>query len=1057
MRRQKGDRRMLKLEWKKLLSNKLMLVVIVAIIAIPTIYTTLFLGSMWDPYGNMDKLPVAVVNEDKPVEYEGETLNIGKEMVENLKEDGSLNFSFTDKERARQGLKDGSYYMVITIPEDFSANAATLTREKPEKMELSYETNPGTNYIASKMSETAMEKIQSSVREEVTRTYAEAVFEQIGKAGDGMEEAADGSGKLQEGTRELASGNEQIEENLQVLADSTLVFRDGSQTLEEGLKTYTDGVTAADKGARELQDGASELNKGTKTLDSGAKELAGGSESLDAGAQSLEEGMGQLEGKIPGLSQGVRALSQGSSQLAAGVKTAGEGSKSLKAGAEQTDRGLASLQEGLDQLNSAASQLPGQTQKLQEGTNEVYEGAAQLSQGMKLLEEQAVPGISASIDQVNGQLQDGGKQVFDSVKEGADQLKSSADQLLAGIQGTESMSQETGSGDQLGDTLEGNAQEAGNQAEAAQAAAENLGGVESTDASYLSDSLQQAIDSGDIDAVASVAWEAVAAAQQNADAANEAGSRLQEASQALGNSSAALSQDQQTMAEAARQARDMTGAGLAGENSTDLSSVVKGLQALSEGLGQLSAQTETAGEQYLAGVDSGMEQLKSGIGTQVGDSLSQLREGADRLTQGSGEVNRGVEQLTEAAPALAGGIQSAKDGAGALKTQGTEALVQGAGQLDEGFGRLVQGSSDLDKGVQEMQGQLPALSQGVEQLSQGAKDLKQGTGSLKTGAQTLSQGAGTLSAGMDTLVAGTSKLSQGTGQLTANNQALLGGAVQLEDGASQISSGASQLHDGSKTLGSGIEQLAEGTRTLKDSLAEGAKQIRDTNKGEDTADMFAAPVETKETQITRVENNGHAMAPYMMSVALWVGCIAFSLMYPLTKYSGKLKSGLAWWGSKASVLYLIALLQAAVMIFMLHLCDGFEPVEMGKTLAVACLASVAFMSVMYFFTNTFGKVGSFLMLVFMVIQLAGSVGTYPLELSGSFVPYLHDWVPFTYTVEAFRSTISGGESIQEAVIFLTVLWIVFTLLTILEFQIRTLKMKRGKRTLDNWLEEKGLA
>ena len=236
-----------------------------------------------------------------------------------------------------------------------------------------------------------------------------------------------------------------------------------------------------------------------------------------------------------------------------------------------------------------------------------------------------------------------------------------------------------------------------------------------------------------------------------------------------------------------------------------------------------------------------------------------------------------------------------------------------------------------------------------------------------------------------------------------------------------------------------------------------AKQIRDTNKGEDTADMFAAPVETKETQITRVENNGHAMAPYMMSVALWVGCIAFSLMYPLTKYSGKLKSGLAWWGSKASVLYLIALLQAAVMIFMLHLCDGFEPVEMGKTLAVACLASVAFMSVMYFFTNTFGKVGSFLMLVFMVIQLAGSVGTYPLELSGSFVPYLHDWVPFTYTVEAFRSTISGGESIQEAVIFLTVLWIVFTLLTILEFQIRTLKMKRGKRTLDNWLEEKGLA
>ena len=1048
---------MLKREWKKLLSNKLMLVVILAIIAIPTIYTTLFLGSMWDPYGNTDKLPVAVVNEDQPVEYEGETLNIGKEMVKNLREDGSLNFSFTDKESARQGLKDGSYYMVITIPENFSANAATLTQKKPEKMELSYETNPGTNYIASKMSETAMEKIQSSVREEVTRTYAEAVFEQIGKAGEGMEEAADGSERLQEGTGELASGNEEIESNLQVLADSTLVFRDGSKTLEEGLKTYTDGVTTADSGARELQDGAKQLNIGSRTLDSRMKELAAGAGSLDDGAAALDDGMAQLDGKIPALSQGVQALSKGSSQLAAGAKTAGEGSSSLKAGAEKADSSLAALQQGLGQLNTAASQLPGQTKKLQEGTNTVYEGVDQLSRGMKILEEQAVPGISASIDQVNGQLQDAGNQVFASVKDGADQLKASVDQLLAGVQGMESMSPETGGAVRLEDALAGNAKEAQSQAEAAGAAAESLGGVDSIDASYLSDSLQQAIDSGDMDAVAAVAREAVAVAQQNADAANEAGNRLQEASDALWNSSAALSQDQQTMEQAARQVRGMAGTNSADRNSAGMDSVVSGLQALSDGLGQLSAQTETAGGEFLAGVDSSMDKLKDGISTQTGGSVTQLREGADRLVRGSGEVNSGVEQLSAATSALAGGIQSAEDGAGALKIQGTEALVQGAQQLDDGIARLVQGSSDLDNGVQEMQVQVPALSQGVQQLSQGTRELKQGTESMKTGAGALAEGTGTLTAGMDTLEAGTSRLTEGTGRLTANNQALLGGAGQLEDGASQISSGAFLLLGGSKTLGDGIEQLDAGCTTLKDSLADGAKQIQETNKGEDTADMFAAPVEMKETQITTVENNGHAMAPYMMSVALWVGCIAFSLMYPLTQYSGKLKSGLAWWASKASVLYLIAVLQAAVMIFMLHVCDRFEPAEMGKTLAVACLASVAFMSVMYFFTNTLGKVGSFLMLVFMVIQLAGSVGTYPLELSGSFVPYLHGWVPFTYTVEAFRSTISGGESIQGAVIFLIVLWIVFTLLTILEFQIRAIKIKRGKRILNTWLEEKGLA
>ena len=72
---------MLKREWKKLLNNKLMLLVVVAVIAIPTIYTTLFLGSMWDPYGNVDKLPVAVVNEDRPVVYEGKKLDVGNQMV----------------------------------------------------------------------------------------------------------------------------------------------------------------------------------------------------------------------------------------------------------------------------------------------------------------------------------------------------------------------------------------------------------------------------------------------------------------------------------------------------------------------------------------------------------------------------------------------------------------------------------------------------------------------------------------------------------------------------------------------------------------------------------------------------------------------------------------------------------------------------------------------------------------------------------------------------------------------------------------------------------------
>ncbi len=196
----------------------------------------------------------------------GKKLDVGNQMVENLKEDASLDFHFTDASAAREGLKDGTYYMVITIPENFSSNAATLTDENPQKMELSYDTNPGTNYIASKMSGTAMEKIESSIREEVTKTYTETVFDQIAEVGDGMQEAADGSKALKEGAKELADGNQTITENLKTLADSSLVFRDGSQTLTEGLKAYVDGVSTVGSGAKELDNGAAALKEGAGTV-----------------------------------------------------------------------------------------------------------------------------------------------------------------------------------------------------------------------------------------------------------------------------------------------------------------------------------------------------------------------------------------------------------------------------------------------------------------------------------------------------------------------------------------------------------------------------------------------------------------------------------------------------------------------------------------------------------------------------------------------------------------------------------------------------------------------
>ena len=313
---------MIKNEWKSLLRNKLMLIVVIAIIVIPIIYAGLFLKSMWDPYGNVDSLPVAVVNEDKPVEYNGKTLSIGKDMTDELKDNDSMAFNIVDSKTAEDGLANGTYYMVIKIPENFSANAATVMDNDPKQMELSYETNPGTNYIASKLSETAMLKLRDNIASKVTETYTETVFDSISEAGDGMQEAADGSGKIEDGLNTAADGNKTITKNLKKLSTSTLTFVSGADSLTEGLKTYTDGVAKVNDGAKSLDDGADQLNSGVATLTEKVPELTTGVDTLDKGVQQYTAGVDELNKNSDALKSGASSLESGAAPRYLGSRDA---------------------------------------------------------------------------------------------------------------------------------------------------------------------------------------------------------------------------------------------------------------------------------------------------------------------------------------------------------------------------------------------------------------------------------------------------------------------------------------------------------------------------------------------------------------------------------------------------------------------------------------------------------------------------------------------------------------------------------------------------------------
>lgn len=861
---------MIKQEWAYLRKNKILLLVFLAIIAIPTIYTTLFLGSMWDPYGKVDHLPVAIVNEDKPVTYNDETLEVGNEMVDSLKDNESLDFHFVSSKEAKDGLKNGTYYMVITIPEDFSANASTVLDEHPRKMVLDYETNPGTNYIASKLSETALNKICTSVADTVTKTYTETVFDQIVTVGEGMTEASDGAGQLADGAIQLADGNNTITTNLNVLANSSLTFKNGADTLHVGLKQYTDGVAQLNDGSKELKDGLSTLNSGASALASGVSQLSSGSSSLAAGLN----------------------------QYTSGVSTAQAGADTLDKSSISLTAGVTALKTGVDTLVSK--------------NNALNQGVAAISNGLG-------------------------------------NIISEIDQMSASIPET---------------TTEVSAQP-----------------IDTSSAS------------ANVSAVS--------------DALGTASSNNQALISAIENSS--LSEEEKSSLKA-----------LANNTQTSIETASSNVSATKDSISELPTSTSSSTTTTQSGSASSdaLSTLKGKLTfmkNQIDDEQTGLASGIKNYTDGVKKIQTGLDgDGTLANPGLVNGIKAYTNGVSTLNT-GLTTLNNNSSSLTSGVGQLNSGLTSLNK-------QTPVLTSGVSQLSNGS-----------------------------------AQLYAGTGKLTANSAALISGSSQLSDGAGKISDGAAALADGSSTLGDGISQVKDGADTLASSLADGADEVTSIHADEETTDMFSSPVEDNGSKLTNVKNNGHGMAPYMMSVALWVAGIAFSIMYPLTKYHDHLKSGFSWWASKASVLVILSIADALLMIGCLHFFNGFAPKEMGKTMLVASFASLAFMSIMYFFNAALGKVGSFLMLIYMVVQLAGSAGTYPVELSGSFVPSIHSFLPFTYTVDAFRSTIAGGTSIMPCMIMLILITVVFSVLTVLLFERRAHKIKAGKPTLTDLLEKLGLA
>lgn len=451
--------------------NRLTRAALVILVLMPLLYSALYLWAFWNPFGNLNALPVALVNSDKGTSVDGKELRAGDKVIEGLKENDQISWIETDSEDARRGVESGEYYFSLELPENFSDAVASPTSGKPEKANLISTYNDANGYLSTMIGQNVMREVLNVVGDKISAEAVDKVLLGIVDAGSGMQRAAIGAGKLADGTAQLKDGSVQLNDGAEKLANGLATAKDGSGKLRNGAVELDDGIAKLHQGAGTLSDGTTELsdkvNAAAEKINGQAgklNQLEGGVDKLGDGASRLNDGVQQLNTKLGGVTKaqgdharnlrdisrnlrgsGMPAAITAANELdnvALALETQGIGPKSQNAtdlkrladGSAQLSYQLndpnAPLRKGVGELSG----LPAQFKQLQDGVNKINNGAHKLDD--KLGEASAgatkLKNGVIKLDDGNTKLKDGADKLKDGTakaKDGTAKLNNGATEL----------------------------------------------------------------------------------------------------------------------------------------------------------------------------------------------------------------------------------------------------------------------------------------------------------------------------------------------------------------------------------------------------------------------------------------------------------------------------------------------------------------------------------------------------------------------------------------------------------------------------------------------------
>ena len=404
-------------------------ITLIGVLLLPVVIGGILVAALYNPVERLDGLNAAIVNEDEPVTIDDQYVPLGRQLTAGLVEGSdsqpsNLTWTLSNADDAAEGLADGTYAAVVTIPENFSA-AATSTQpgETPERATIAVETPPDSLIVDDAITAQVTTAAASLMGNEISKVYLENVFlgftslgDQLGTAADGATQLADGAQQaadgasalpggatqLGDGARSIASGAGELGAGLGTIADKTREAASGAGQLASGVqqgadairqnglvpgqitdlaaKTATTAATSAQAAAGVLAIAQNCVAAGAPQafcdqllpVATGADAAATGTAQLAAGTQQAVDGLaaalpGEIAGQLDTVATNVSTLAGGLNQLAGGVDQSAAGAQALSGGASQ-------LGGGADELSTGAQSLADGVQSLADGTGELAGG-----------------------------------------------------------------------------------------------------------------------------------------------------------------------------------------------------------------------------------------------------------------------------------------------------------------------------------------------------------------------------------------------------------------------------------------------------------------------------------------------------------------------------------------------------------------------------------------------------------------------------------------------------------------------------------------------------------